>query len=317
MRIAVMGAGSLGLLFAARLAASGAAVELVTRTVNQAELLQFQGIRLMEPDGSRQIVRPAVISAWPQRPLAQAPDVLLLTLKQPALTEELLVELALRLAANTLVVGLQNGIGHEDKLRSALGADRVTLAVTTEAARRESATGVTHTGRGMTYIESALHDGSEAEQGNGRIERQKLLLGMLRQAGFSANLSNDMDIRIWTKLLINAVINPLTAMLQVNNGGLLHSRWALGMMEALLEEGKRVAALQGVRLPDDLWQTVLDVCTATADNHSSMLRDVQMGRPTEIDTMNGSLLRIAEKHGLTLPEHQTVYRFVKALEPKR
>jgi len=312
MRVAVLGAGSLGLLFAARLAASGVEVELVTRTVNQAELLQFQGIRLMETDGSRQIVRPASVAAWPQRPWAATPDVLLLTLKQPALTEELLAELAQRLAADTLVVCLQNGIGHEAKLTAAFGAHRVTLAVTTEAARRESATGVTHTGRGITYIGRTACDGGEVPQ----PKRQNLLLALLRQAGFSANLSNDMDIRVWTKLLINSVINPLTAILQVNNGGLLHSRWALGMMEALLLEGRQVAALQGVRLPDDLWQTVLDVCTATADNHSSMLQDVQLGRPTEIDSMNGSLLRIAEAHGLTLPEHQTIYRFVKALEPK-
>lgn len=127
-------------------------------------------------------------------------------------------------------------------------------------------------------------------------------------------MSKNMEIRIWSKLVINAVINPLTAILRVKNGELLESAWTRELMLDLYREACLVAEAKDIQLPDDLWQTILTVCEATSRNHSSMLQDIEQSRTTEIDRINGSLLQMAEELNLDLPAHRTVYRLVKALE---
>jgi 2-dehydropantoate 2-reductase len=141
-----------------------------------------------------------------------------------------------------------------------------------------------------------------------------LLVEMLEKAGFHTVMSKNMDVRIWSKLTINAVINPLTAILRVKNGDLLLSPWVRSLMNDLYQETRMVATAKGILLPDELWDTMLSVCEATSLNHSSMLQDIEQSRRTEIDYINGSLVKMAKDLNLEIPTHQTVYHLVKALE---
>jgi 2-dehydropantoate 2-reductase len=120
---------------------------------------------------------------------------------------------------------------------------------------------------------------------------------------------------MWNKLLINAVINPLTAIFQIKNGELLNSLYIKDLMMALLEEGRKVAKYAQIDISDDLWEQLLQVCERTAENQSSM-KDIAEGRITEIDWINGALLNWANPYKLALPTHQTVYRMVKYLESR-
>ncbi|NQX65447.1 2-dehydropantoate 2-reductase [Paenibacillus alba] len=314
MRIMIVGAGSLGLLYAAKLAALCEHITVIARTREQAEELTARGIAIIGADDEKQNGYNASITfnyyieeAEFTGSLKPSYDYLFLMVKQPAITQKLVEYVKAQMNESTYLVSFQNGVGHEEMLKSAISPNRLLLAVTTEGARKEGMTAVAHTGAGTTYLGLL-----KQEEGIGLFSHI-LLVELLQKAGFQAEMSNNMDVRIWSKLIINAVINPLTAIMRVQNGELLHSTWSLSLMESLYQEARIIAEARAVQLPDTLWNTILDVCAATAKNHSSMLQDILHARPTEIDRINGSLLEMANSLNLKLPTHQTVYQIVKAL----
>jgi 2-dehydropantoate 2-reductase len=302
VNILLIGAGSLGLLFAGRLASVSANVAVLAHRSAQAELLHKEGVTVEDEFGSH----PSVLTP---EGLIGPPDWILLMVKQKDITAALMQSLRDKSGEHTQVLCFQNGIGHVERLSTAVPLSRIWLAVTTEAAKKQSDTRVLHTGRGLTSIGPAQPEPEKAAQ-----ESQKKLVAALRHAGFACNLSNNMDRIIWNKLLINSVINPLTALLRVCNGQLLSTSYALALMRSLYAEGVTVAEALGIQVADDLWDQLLDVCAKTADNRSSMLQDVEAGRQTEVDWINGSLVQLAAQRGMALPVQQALYQMIKALE---
>lgn len=315
MRVMIVGAGSLGLLFAAKLSAFCEHMTVIARTSEQAAELARQEIELVGTKGSQFTAHHGVIEFGyyiEEAKTANASlthfDYIFLMVKQPAITQGLIDYLKMQLSKDTYLVCFQNGIGHEARLGEALGWDQLLLAVTTEGARREGPVTVIHTGHGVTCI------GPSVKTADFDNSKHILLAQLFEKAGFQMIMSKNMDVRIWSKLIINAVINPLTAILRVKNGELLNSPWSRSLMYDLYQEARTLAIAKGVQLPDELWDTILGVCEATSLNHSSMLQDVEASRGTEIDHINGSLVKLAKELNLELPIHQTVYQLVKALE---
>lgn len=318
MRIEVVGAGSIGLLLAGRLALAGNEVKLVCRTDEQAEAVNRRGLILYEKDGrsSRSVRLTAIGPAANEernRPDGDWPEWLFLTVKQKDVNDSLLAALQARMGSQTNVLCFQNGIGHIEKMAGTLPASSLYAAVTTEAARKRSACEVDHTGSGETRIGRPLSP-AETEDGSGPPDSLRRLLNCLECAGFSAILSNNINSAIWSKLLINAAINPLTAVLRVRNGELLRAKEWTEALRLLLDEGRAIARANGIETAADLWEQLVSVCERTAANHSSMLQDVTAGRETELEWITGSLLRHAEKQGVAAPSHRMVYQLLKGLE---
>lgn len=315
MRIMIIGAGSLGLLFASKLAAFCTDLMLVTRTQEQAEELKLKGIQLEEMDLPMRTIQNIDISSYIYETSDlhdssnREVDYIFLMVKQTAITEELIHFIRSQMTTDTCLVSFQNGIGHEHKLSQANGAGRLLLAVTTEGAKRSGWRTVSHTGHGITHI-GTLKSGEQEKGPNPHI----LLAELLERAGFQTVLSKNMEVMVWHKLAINAVINPLTAILRVSNGELLKSSWTRSLMQDLYQEVLLLASDQGISLPEGLWETILQVCQATSSNHSSMLQDVEAGRLTEIDYMNGRLVQMARDVGLELPANNMVHKLIKAIE---
>ncbi|WP_261305755.1 ketopantoate reductase family protein [Paenibacillus andongensis] len=315
MHILIVGAGSLGLLFAAKLSAVCEHMTVLARSREQADALAQKGIELVGTAESIRTTRSGVIDfryyieeAETANSTLHHFDYIFLMVKQPAISQELINNLKSQMSEDTYVISFQNGIGHEMRLGEELGRESLLLAVTTEGARRESLTAVTHTGHGVSYI------GKTEDSDHTVNSTHILLVEMLEKAGFHTMMSKNINVRIWSKLTINAVINPLTAILRVKNGDLLLSPWTRKLMNNLYQEARLVATAKGVLLPDELWDTLLSVCEATSQNHSSMLQDIEQSRRTEIDHINGSLVKMAIELNLEIPTHQTVYQLVKALE---
>lgn len=311
-QVAVLGGGALGMLLSARLALSGQDVILWTRTEGQAKLIGEQGVTLESPDegGSRRARVRAAPFADARRGEA---GLVLVTVKQTALTGELLRRLPHAAAQDAAVVLFQNGVGHFERMQAALPGRMLLSAVTTEAALRTGLASVRHTGEGETWI------GSEAAHPSAAVRLESAMHGVKRRmekAGFSAFLSNEIKQRIMRKLLINAVINPLSAIWRISNGELPNSPDRLIAMQALFRETVRIlrrhGGLQG-QSDEALWETVLDVCAATSANRSSMLQDVLAGRRTEIDAMNGQICRMAAEAGEPSPWNEAVTTLVKAI----
>ncbi|MCP3771969.1 2-dehydropantoate 2-reductase [Paenibacillus sp. MZ04-78.2] len=323
-RFTVIGAGALGTLFAVRLSEAGHEVEVVVRRAERKAEIEAAGLRLIDAvSRSEEQSARAVITAFPRVRLwgeeeafgennGREPHFILLAVKQSAITGELGLELGRRMGSSAWVVCLQNGIGHLETLAAHVPAERLLSAVTTEGAMISTAGEAVYTGCGMTWVGAAGKERTEVSE-----IAQKNLVFWLQLAGFSASMSKNISSRIWQKLLINAVINPLTALLRVPNGELLNLPGAGELMRALYEEGVTLARALDIRLEPDLWEQLLEVCRRTANNRSSMLQDVMAGRLTEIDAITGGLLRVADRSGIALPTHLTVYRLIKATEGHR
>jgi 2-dehydropantoate 2-reductase len=122
---------------------------------------------------------------------------------------------------------------------------------------------------------------------------------------------------LWGKLVINAAINPLTALLRVPNGVLLERPTARALMSTLAREASSVAVAQGIRLPfPNPLQAVETIARRTASNRSSMLQDVERGAPTEIDAICGAIVKAGDQVGVAAPINRTLWQLVSALSPK-
>ncbi|CAG7605757.1 2-dehydropantoate 2-reductase [Paenibacillus solanacearum] len=318
-RITVIGAGAIGLLFAAKLGMAGLPVELCARTDEQGRLLLNDGVRFRSgPESSANaretIVRPSIRTLEEAAVRSESGDkadvhFILLAVKQAAVTADLVEQVARLSGPSSWVVCLQNGIGHVEALSRRVPAHRIFAAVTTEGALKPAGNEVVHTGVGTTWIGAVRSEGGKAQD-----EAQKKLVELLNLAGFHTFLSKDITSRVWQKLIMNSAINPLTAILRVHNGELLKRREALKLMRTLYDEAVATAVKLGLAVDSDLWEQLLDVCRKTAGNRSSMLQDVLAGRTTEIDYITGGIIREAERAGLAVPSHQTVYLLVKAME---
>ncbi|WP_010270150.1 ketopantoate reductase family protein [Paenibacillus senegalensis] len=330
MRVLVVGGGSIGLLMAGRLALGSAEVHLVCRTKEQAESIAAQGITVTALNGTKQTVHPVSITAFDEALAAALPSAestwswILLTVKQKDINAALIQWLKTQMLGETKLVGFQNGIGHMELLAEMLSQSRLFAAVTTEGAKRESETVVLQTGRGTVWLgrafagnrQTAAPGPSAAEHGEGYLMdgETQALIQVLREAGVDARADGAMPVRIWNKLIVNAVINPLTAISGVKNGELLEDAWRRELAGKLYEEAREVALSLGIPIADDLWEQIVAVCKRTAANHSSMLQDRMERRKTEIDWINGSLLKLAHRQGIPCPNHESIVRQVKALE---
>lgn len=307
MKIWVIGAGSMGLLFAGKLAISGADVAIVTRSAQQADEIGQDGITVTEAatnEAGHAACRAYAMEHLPSAELVDEPEWILLTVKQKHIDAKFAQRIAAIGGRNTKMVCFQNGVGHMERLAEFIPEERLYAAITTEAALKQSGHSVLHTGHGTTYIGNSV----SIPQNN-----EKILNNLLISAGFSVFLSNKINDRVYMKLVVNAVINPLTALWRIRNGELLLSERRIHMMRQLFDEAAEVVGKLGFSLPDGAWEEVLGVCRSTANNTSSMLRDVQEGRETEIDWINGSVISLADRVGVPVPANRTVYGLVKGI----
>lgn len=316
MNIHIIGAGSLGLLYAGKLADSGCRVTLWCRSEEQADKLRASGITIEEP-GRHQVVDAHAFSVSSWSSFAESgggadADYLFLMLKQQGI-EEMATEMLARFGQDhRRLLCFQNGTGHMERLQDLLPMWTLYAAITTEGAKRTSSVSVLHAGHGTTTIGKMKPAGSSLDAFS-QDDHEIKLVKQLNRAGFEAFLSNEMDEMINRKLLINAVINPLTALWRIPNGELLTSPERVRLMKQLYNEGIAVYEAAGIPYGSGLWEWILSVCQSTSGNTSSMLKDVMDGRTTEVAWINGSIVRLGQKYGISVPKHELITQLIEGM----
>ncbi len=289
-KVLIIGTGALGTLFAARLSASGADVTLLGSWAEGLDALNASGACI---DG----VGSFPVRATADPSVCRGADLALVLVKsyQTLRVSKILQDI---LAPNGVVLTLQNGLGNDTILADALSTPRVAQGITTLGATLTAPAIVRLAGDGPVWLQE--HPGLGA------------LTEMLRAAGFLVEIEKDIQPRVWGKLIVNAAINPLTALLRVKNGLLLESPSVRQVMVNLAEEAAAVAESHGVRLPfPGPAQAAEDVARRTGENLSSMLRDVLRGAPTEVDAINGAVVRGGEAMGIPVPANRIVWSLLK------
>lgn len=296
MRVLIAGAGAVGGLLGARLGAANHHVTVWTRT-ETAVAIQRNGLRVT---GRGDVVtHPTVVTEVARE---QSYDLVVLTVKAydvPVVAASLVEHLS-----PTPILALQNGLGIEEQLRAVIQGSRwpadshwFERGINTLPAMRIEPGVIRQPGDG----EILLPEPAEGNRGFVRSFEE-----LFRSAQVPVRFTKDMEREIWRKVLVNAAINPVTADHRVPNGALVRDPWR-GQALALLHEARAVAAKEGVTFSVEEAETDLfRVVRATAENHSSMLQDVERGHPTEIEAISGEILRRGQGSGLALPATERI-----------
>ncbi|NMT65367.1 ketopantoate reductase family protein [Marinobacter orientalis] len=297
--IAILGAGSLGRLWAGYLSAGK--VAFVPRhgsaDVSGADSLSY---RLQRFDGSAASVSiPWLTSS------SEQPSVLLVTTKAGDTLGALESRLP-ELPCDTPIVLFQNGMGSQQAVAERWPRRPILAASTTEGANRPQQGQTVHAGRGETRV-GALTDRARPFV--------KPVVQALAASGLKVHAEPDIRQRLWDKLIVNAGINAFTAILNCRNGDILNSRFYLERIDDLCAEIAAVLEAEGGRplTPAMIRERIETVAQSTANNTSSMLSDRQKGRTTEIDFINGYVARRGQAHGIEVPVNQMLTERVQQL----
>jgi len=297
--ILIMGTGAMACLFAARLSAAGVPVLIYGTWPEGLQALRSVGVRLIDESGNELAYPVQVVDQIKECSNAKYA----LFLVKSWQTQRSARQLAGCLAPDGVVLTLQNGMGNREMLAQQLGAMRVSLGVTTVGATLLGPGRVRQAGEGV--ISLSAHPSLTP------------LLNLLRTGGFVIETEPDPTALLWGKLVINAAINPLTALLGVTNGELLERSSARSLLQAVVREAAAVAVAQGIRLPyPDPVVATEAIARRTKANRSSMLQDVLRGAPTEIDAICGAIVQAGEKTGAPTPIIRALWQLVKALLPE-
>ncbi|MBA9085216.1 2-dehydropantoate 2-reductase [Fontibacillus solani] len=328
MKFDIVGAGALGLLFGGGLAASGENVVFWTRSEEQARILTAEGIELGDEAGNYRVIQPDNFEAYCVDSIidrsVRQPDWLIITTKQWHVDDHLFEAVQHLCGQETKVVCFQNGTGHVEAFQAIVKDIPVYAAVTTEGSRRKDARSVVRSKPGTTMIGiPARHSPHGVElltEGKYREgfadQTAEYLTKKLILAGFPALMSKDIDRDIYRKLLINSVINPLTAIWRVPNGDLLVVSERRKILRQLCDEAVEIYRANQIACDNNMFEQIVTVCQSTSRNISSMLKDVLQGSPTEIDSINGRLIEMAHRSGLTAPGHELITSLIKGLQPR-
>ena len=300
MKTVIIGAGAMGSLFGGLLTLSGEDVWLVDTAKEHVDTMRSVGLTIEEGE-KLQIIR---VNATTDVTSPGKADLILFFVKTYQTEKAVLDSLVLQ-KESTIFLSLQNGLGNEEAIRKKVDREKVILGVTGQGATYLGPGHIRHAGRGETQI---------GEPEGGMSERANQIAQIFQKAGISTRVSSEIRDLIWAKLFVNVGINALTALTGLKNGQLLDYPETVRLMEALVSEAVAVAKRKGIRIEENPIEKVRKAAEATRDNRSSMGQDFDHKRRTEIDAINGAVVREAQRLGISVPFNQAVSDLVKVIE---
>jgi 2-dehydropantoate 2-reductase len=300
MKTVMMGSGAMGSLFGGLLTLAGVEVWLVGNRKDQIDAIRSAGLTF-EEKGELQIIP---VNATSDVTSVGKADLVIFFVKtydtEIAVSDALVLE-----KEDTVFLTLQNGLGNEEVICQKIDRKKVMLGVTGHGATILGLGHIRHAGWGKTFIGELDH----------RItDRAARITQMFCGAGIETEVSPNIHDHVWGKLLVNAGINALTALTGFKNGQLLDYSETTRLMEKLVFEAAEVARRKGVHLEEDPVEKVRKTIEATKENRSSMGQDFDQRRKTEIEAINGAVVKEAQSLRIPVPFNQAVTDLVKAIE---
>jgi 2-dehydropantoate 2-reductase len=298
MNIVIVGAGAIGSLFGALLAKKNTVV-LVGRA---AHITAIQHHDLNITGKTHLHVKLSAVESI--KDVSISADLVILTMKSYD-TEMAIKQIVPLIQDETAVMSLQNGLGNIEKMERRFGRDKILVGTTTHGAIFSNPGVIKHTGRGKTIL--GTYDGSQSK-------RLETIVHLFNEAGIETQTSDDIMKEIWAKVIINSCINPLTAFFNCKNGYLLENPLLEKIVEIICKESTCIAQAEGISLSNlDMIQRTKEVIKDTAKNYSSMLQSVQQGKKTEIESINGKLIRIGKQHRIDTSLNKILVNLITSL----
>jgi 2-dehydropantoate 2-reductase len=295
MKVAVVGAGAVGCYYGGMLARAGHDVTLIGRP-QHVEAIERQGLRL-ETQTFDERIR---ISASSEGSAVRSAQLVLLCVKSTD-TESAAAAIRPHLAPDALVLSLQNGVENADRLRAILPQD-VLAAVVYIGTEMAGPGHVRHHGRGELIIE--------------RSRASDELAQALIAAGVPTDISDNVRGALWAKLILNCAYNALSAITQLPYGRLVKGAGITAVMRDVVDECLAVAKADEVTIPGDVDAAIRKIAETVPGQYSSTAQDLARGKPSEIDHLNGVIVRRGEALGVATPVNRLLHAIVKLLESK-
>ena len=295
MKVAVVGAGAVGCYYGGMLARAGHDVTLIGRP-QHVEAIERQGLRL-ETQTFDERIR---VSASSEGSAVRSAQLVLLCVKSTD-TESAAAIIKPHLAPDALVLSLQNGVENADRLRAILPQD-VLAAVVYIGTERAGPGHVKHHGRGELIIE--------------RSRASDELAQALIAAGVPTDISDNVRGALWAKLILNCAYNALSAITQLPYGRLVKGAGITAVMRDVVDECLAVAKADDVTIPGDVDAAIRKIAETVPGQYSSTAQDLARGKPSEIDHLNGVIVRRGEALGVATPVNRLLHAIMKLLESK-
>ncbi|MHC1725350.1 MAG: ketopantoate reductase family protein [Syntrophobacteraceae bacterium] len=302
MHILILGAGAIGSLLGARLSNSDASISLFSTDRAHMEAIGQRGLEIEELDGTVRNV--SLTTCFERDGLPCNPDLVLVVVKTYS-TEAAVTSVRSLCSPSTVFLTLQNGIGNWELIADVAGKEAVLAGSTAQGATLLGPGRIRHGGNGPTYI------GEPTGPSSARVER---IVELFRSAGLVAESSDNVARLIWEKLIVNVGINAITGLTGIRNGFIAEMQEASNLCTSAVEEAIIIARAKGFPIGFDMVKRVLGVSRATARNRSSMGQDVDRKKRTEIDAINGAIVRFGKEAKIPTPVNQTLTSLVKVLE---
>jgi len=301
MKIVIVGPGAMGCLFAHYLSKTKEELWILDKSKDRAARISQTGIIVKGISGDWQI---KVRVTTDINEIGKA-DLIIICVKSYD-TKEAMMKARGLVDDNTSVLTLQNGIGNIEILSEIVGPDKVIAGVTSEGATLLDIGSIRHAGRGETVIGRM----------DGKIPVQmRQIRELFNKVGLETKISRDIKSLLWSKLIINVGINALTATTRLHNGKLIEFEGTRKILRDAVTEASKIAKRKRIKLIyDDPLAKVEAVCEATATNVSSMLQDVLRKKRTEIDFINGVIVRLGQELGIPVPVNSLLVDLVKTIE---
>ena len=302
MKTVIIGAGAMGSFFGGVLSLSGEEVWLVDIWKEHVDTIRSKGLAI-EEKGKVQAVS---VNATSDIASIGKADLILFFVKtyhaEKAVTDSLVLE-----KEDTVFLTLQNGLGNEETICRQVDRKKVILGVTGQGATLLGPGHIRHAGWGKTYVGEL----------DGKItDRVNQITQIFRKAGIETEVSSHIHTLVWEKLFVNVGLNGLAALLGLKNGQLLDYPETLRLVEALVSEAVEVARRKGIRIEGNPMDRVKAVIGATRENRCSMGQDLDRKRRTEIDAINGAVVREAGHLGIPAPYNRMITDLIKVIEKR-
>ncbi|UUZ70582.1 2-dehydropantoate 2-reductase [Polaromonas sp. P1(28)-13] len=296
MKVAVMGAGAVGCYYGGMLARAGHEVVLITRP-QHVEAIERDGLR-METKTFDEHVR---LAASTDPSSVQSAQLVLFCVKSTD-TESAGAQIRPHLAPDALVLCLQNGVDNADRLRSVLPQHAVAAAVVYVATEMAGPGHVRHHGRGELVIEPSSASEAVAQA----------LIG----AGVPTEISGNVRGALWAKLILNCAYNAVSAITQLPYGKTVQGEGVKDVMRDVVAECLAVAQADGVQVPGDVDAAIRKIAETMPSQFSSTAQDLARGKRSEIDYLNGLIVRRGEALGIATPANRVLWALVKLMEKR-
>ncbi|MFO7750914.1 MAG: 2-dehydropantoate 2-reductase [Desulfobacteraceae bacterium] len=300
MDITIIGAGAMGSLFGSMLAKSGNRVFLADIWKEHVNAINEKGLGI-EHNGKTERIG---IKASTSTHDAPKSDLVIVFVKSTQ-TGEAAVQALTCLKESGMVLTVQNGMGNAETIAGFVDPGRVITGTTSYGATILGPGLIRHAGAGPTLI------GLWSEKSSYDLKKIKELFC---SSGIDTTIAEDIHEIIWKKLVINVGINAITALTGIKNGGIFDLAVTRALVRSAVNEACEVARAHGITFSPSIAEQVFTVAKATGFNRSSMGQDVDHQRQTEIDAINGAVVRLAGEKNIHVPVNQTLTALVETLQ---